>query len=120
MALPETLRSEILKSYGRDEFANYRRNIDRAIGTWRQLGVWRVRGEAGGSPATATKRASVALRTALSIDGVEFRQAKQYYRPTEVLGASAARPASKVRGTVTATVHPGAPERQRPPEASLA
>ncbi len=74
MALPETLRSEILKSYGRDEFANYRRNIDKAIGTWRQLGVWRVRSEGAGQPATATQRASVALRVALSIDGIEFRQ----------------------------------------------
>jgi hypothetical protein len=42
MALPENLRSEILKSYGRDDFANYRRNILTAIGSWRQLGVWRV------------------------------------------------------------------------------
>ncbi len=42
MVLPEDLRSELLKSYGRDEFANYHRNILEAIETWRQLGVWRV------------------------------------------------------------------------------
>ena len=36
------LRSELLKSYGRDEFANYDRNILEAIEVWRQLGVWRV------------------------------------------------------------------------------
>ena len=42
MVLPEDLRSELLKSYGRDEFANYHRNILEAIEVWRQLGVWRV------------------------------------------------------------------------------
>jgi hypothetical protein len=42
MVLPEDLRSELLKSYGRDEFANYHRNILKAIETWRRLGVWRV------------------------------------------------------------------------------
>jgi hypothetical protein len=42
MVLPEDLRSEILKSYGRDEFANYYGTILKAIETWRQLGVWRV------------------------------------------------------------------------------
>ena len=42
MVLPEDLRSELLKSYERDEFANYHRNILEAIETWRQLGVWRV------------------------------------------------------------------------------
>jgi hypothetical protein len=47
MVLPVDLRSEILKSYGRDEFANYRRSLLKAIGTWRQLGVWRV--PSGGS-----------------------------------------------------------------------
>jgi hypothetical protein len=47
MVLPEDLRSEILKSYGRDEFTNYRRNIFRAFETWRRLGVWRV--PSGGS-----------------------------------------------------------------------
>ena len=52
MVLPEDLRSELLKSYGRDEFANYRRNILDAIETWRQLGVWRVPASPphGGSP----------------------------------------------------------------------
>ena len=33
MVLPEDLRSELLKSYGRDEFANYHRNILEAIET---------------------------------------------------------------------------------------
>jgi hypothetical protein len=42
MALPEDLRSEFLKSYGRDEFANYHRNILKAVEIWRRLGVWRV------------------------------------------------------------------------------
>ena len=42
MALPEDLRSELLKSYGRDEFANYHRNILKAVEIWRRLGVRRV------------------------------------------------------------------------------
>jgi hypothetical protein len=42
MALLEDLRSEFLKSYGRDEFANYHRNILKAVEIWRRLGVWRV------------------------------------------------------------------------------
>jgi hypothetical protein len=42
MALPEDLRSEFLKPYGRDEFANYHRNILQAVEIWRRLGVWRV------------------------------------------------------------------------------
>jgi hypothetical protein len=42
MALPEDCRSELLKSYGRDEFANYHRNILKAVEIWRRLGVWRV------------------------------------------------------------------------------
>src|SRR2546421_6386515 len=42
MALPEDLRSEFLKSYGRDEFANYHLNILKAVEIWRGLGVWRV------------------------------------------------------------------------------
>jgi hypothetical protein len=41
MALREDLRSEFLKSYGRDECANYHRNL-KAIEIWRRLGVWRV------------------------------------------------------------------------------
>ena len=38
----QILRSEFLKSYGRDEFANYHRNILKAVEIWRRLGVWRV------------------------------------------------------------------------------
>ena len=40
--LPEISAQTFLKSYGRDEFANYHRDILKAIETWRQLGVWRV------------------------------------------------------------------------------
>ena len=47
MVLPGDLRSELLKSYGRDEFANYHRHILEAIEVWRQLGVWRVPGTGG-------------------------------------------------------------------------
>ena len=42
MALPEDLRSDLLKSYGRGELENYRRNLLRAVEIWRQRGIWRV------------------------------------------------------------------------------
>jgi hypothetical protein len=46
MVLPEDLRSELLRSFSRDEFANYRRALLSAVEIWRQAGVWRVPGKA--------------------------------------------------------------------------
>jgi hypothetical protein len=40
--LPENLRSELLKSFGRGEIVNYHRSLLDAIDIWRQLDVWRV------------------------------------------------------------------------------
>ena len=42
MALPEDLRSALLRSYGRGELANYRRNLLKAVEIWRQRGIWGV------------------------------------------------------------------------------
>jgi hypothetical protein len=42
MVLPEDLRSELLRSFSRDEFANYRRALLSAVEIWRHAGVWRV------------------------------------------------------------------------------
>jgi hypothetical protein len=42
MALPEDLRSELLRSYSRDELANYHRALLNAVETWRHSGVWRM------------------------------------------------------------------------------
>ena len=116
MALPEALRSDILKSYGRDEFANYRRNIDRAIGTWRQLGVWRVRSEGGGRRqrrhSERRSRCGWPCRSTVSNSG----------KPSNITdrrgfsGASAARPASKARGTVAAMSIPARRNANGPPK----
>lgn len=46
MVLPEDLRSELLRSFSRDEFANYRRALLSAVEIWRHAGVWRVPGKA--------------------------------------------------------------------------
>ena len=35
LGLPEDLRSELLRSYGRDEFANYHQALLNAVETWR-------------------------------------------------------------------------------------
>jgi len=42
MVLPEELRSQLLRSYSRDELKNYHRALLYAVETWRQAGVWRV------------------------------------------------------------------------------
>ena len=42
MALPEDLRSELLRSYSRDELAIYHRALLNAVETWRHSGVWRM------------------------------------------------------------------------------
>jgi hypothetical protein len=47
MVLPEDLRSELLRFYSRDEFANYHRALLRAVEIWRRAGVWRVSSKAG-------------------------------------------------------------------------
>ena len=44
MVLPEELRSQLLRSYSRDELKNYYRALLYAVETWRQAGV-------GGYPA---------------------------------------------------------------------
>jgi hypothetical protein len=41
-ALPEDLRSELLRSYSRDEFANYHQALLIAVEKWRHAGVWRM------------------------------------------------------------------------------
>ena len=41
MALPEDLRSELLRTYSRDELANYHRALLVAVKAWQQAGVWR-------------------------------------------------------------------------------
>jgi hypothetical protein len=41
MALPEDLRSELLRTYSRDELANYHRALLLAVKAWQQAGVWR-------------------------------------------------------------------------------
>ena len=46
-ALPEELRSDLLKSYGRGEIANYHRNLLLAIEVRRHCGVWRVANDEG-------------------------------------------------------------------------
>jgi len=46
MALPEDLRSELLRSYGRDEFANYHRALLNAVKAWQHAGVWRAAAKA--------------------------------------------------------------------------
>ncbi len=48
MVLPENLRSELLKSFGRGEIVNYRRSLLDAIEIWRQLDVWRVSSDEDG------------------------------------------------------------------------
>lgn len=40
--LPEDLRADLLKYYGRVEIANYHRSLLRAIEVWRLLRMWRV------------------------------------------------------------------------------
>ena len=42
MMLPEDLRSELLKSYGRGQLASYRHHLLKAVEIWRQRGVWHV------------------------------------------------------------------------------
>jgi hypothetical protein len=42
MALPEDLRSELLRSYSRDEFANYHQALVNAVEKWRHAGIWRM------------------------------------------------------------------------------
>jgi hypothetical protein len=42
MALPEDLRSELLRSYSRDEFANYHQALLNAVEKWRHAGIWRM------------------------------------------------------------------------------
>jgi len=42
MVLPEDLRSELLRSYTRDELANYHRALLNAVKIWQHLGVWRT------------------------------------------------------------------------------
>ena len=46
MALPEDLRSELLRSYSRDEFANYHRALLNAVKTWQNVGVWQTASKA--------------------------------------------------------------------------
>jgi hypothetical protein len=42
MALPEDLRSALLRTYGRDELANYHRALLDAVEIWQHAGAWRV------------------------------------------------------------------------------
>jgi hypothetical protein len=42
MILPEDLRSALLRTYGRDELANYHRVLLDAVEIWQHAGVWRV------------------------------------------------------------------------------
>ena len=42
MVLPEDLRSELLRSYSRDELAKYHRALLNAVEIWRHAGVWRA------------------------------------------------------------------------------
>jgi hypothetical protein len=41
MVLPEDLSSELLRTYSRDELANYHRALLNAVKAWQQAGVWR-------------------------------------------------------------------------------
>ena len=47
MVLPEDLRSELLRYFSRDEFANYHRALLKAVEVWRHAGVWRAPSKAG-------------------------------------------------------------------------
>ena len=47
MVLPEDLRSELLRSYSRDELTNYHRALLEAVEVWRHAGVWRMSSKAG-------------------------------------------------------------------------
>jgi hypothetical protein len=42
MVLPEDLRSELLKSYGRGEVADYHRSLLKGVEIWQERGFWRV------------------------------------------------------------------------------
>jgi hypothetical protein len=39
---PENLRSDLLRTYGRDELAKYHRALLDAVRIWQHAGVWRV------------------------------------------------------------------------------
>jgi hypothetical protein len=43
--LPEDLRSLIVKSYGRGQITEYSESLLAAVKVWRQVGVWRKRGD---------------------------------------------------------------------------